>query len=68
MCEDPDQERNAIAHELVDIEKQLSDKEMVVVVKQAECARLAQQASDVKGEEAPPLVNDAIRKEMAKLT
>jgi hypothetical protein len=37
------------------------------VAKQVECDRLAQQASDVKDEEVPPLVNDAIAKEMAKL-
>jgi hypothetical protein len=37
------------------------------MVKQVECERLRQQASNVKAEKAPPLDNDAIVKEMAKL-
>jgi hypothetical protein len=67
MCEDADRERNAIADELVNLEKQLSHKVHTLLAKRMECDRLVEQASDTKDKEAPPLLDDAIAREMAKL-
>jgi hypothetical protein len=67
MCEDANRERDAIVNELVDLEKQLSDKVQALVAKQIECDRLVQQASDAKDKKAPPLVDDAMAKEMVML-
>jgi hypothetical protein len=67
MCEDADWEQDPIANKLVDLVKQLSDKVQALVVKLTECDRLAQPASNTKDEEASPLVDDAIAKEMVKL-
>jgi hypothetical protein len=70
LCEDADQERDTITEGLANLEKKLYNKEQALVAKQAECGRLAQpqQASDdVTDQAAPPLVDDATARELAKL-
>ena len=68
MFEHSDLEQDAVADELVDLQKQLDDKVQAPVAKQAECYRSAQHASDDIKDNAPPLlVDDATANETVKL-
>jgi len=68
MCDSAYLQWDAVADELVDLQKQLDDKVQALMVKPAECNRLAQHASNVtKGNAVPHLADDTTAKKMAKL-
>jgi dGTP triphosphohydrolase len=67
MWKNANWEWDAITYEVVDLEKQLYDKEQALLANQGKCRKLVQQAFDVKNEETPHLVEDALKKEIAKL-
>jgi hypothetical protein len=68
MCENAARERNAVANELVDLQKQLDDTMQALAAKQAECDSMAEHPSDdITDNAVPHLFDDATAKEMVKL-